>query len=75
MIRMQGGELSFVGLCYVFRPALLMYMNGASGRVVNTHSGFFAADGTSHDSLPLFCVSPDFAGLAPLPFSALESVT
>jgi len=76
MIRIKG-ELVSVSQCYVLLPAFLVHIDGTFGTVVNMSSGFFATDGTFHDSLPplSFSFFLDPSGSAPFPFSSLESVT
>jgi len=75
MIRIEG-KLIFVGLCYVLLPAFFMHVNSTFGAVINVGSGFFATDGTFHDSLPplfiSFFLNP--SELALPSFSSLESV-
>jgi len=56
-------------------PAFLVHINSTFGTVVNTHSGFFAADRTFHDLLPPSSFLPDPEGLDPFSLSFLESVT
>jgi len=62
-----------VSLCYVLRPASLVYINGTFGTAVNADPGFFATDRAFHDLLPPLSFFPD-PELSPFPFSSLESV-
>jgi len=64
-----------VSLCYVLLPAFLVHIDSTFGTVVNTHSGFFAADRTFHYLLPPLSFFPDPEGLGPFPLSSRESVT
>jgi len=76
MIRIED-KLIFVGLCYVLLPTFIMHVNSTFGTVANMGSGFFATDGTFHDSVPPLSISFFLNPLAfaPLSFSSLESVT